>query len=163
MRKSPASSKPAQHEQKNYQLWEGLTWDTGKVSFLCDYRADKGQAHLASSACAPQWITAKGNFTFNTTKGGKELHLIMCAASVSAEGFSCCCNVSRNNDVHRLLRQGFHCTTKASYEAKKIPGCTNLTWFCWIMLNLVPVTPQLSMGGRGTKPGIWIQLSHRVH
>lgn len=64
-------------------------------------------------------LTAKGNFTFNMTKGGKELHLIMCAASVSAEGFCCCCNVSRNNDVHRLLRQGFHCTTKASYEAKK--------------------------------------------
>lgn len=85
----------------------------------------------------------------------------MCAASVSNEGFWS--NLSRNNDVHRLPRQGFHCTTKASYEAKKIPGCTNLTWFCWIMLNLVPVTPHFFIGRRGTKPGILIRLSHRVY
>lgn len=50
----PCKSKLVEHEQQNYQLWEALTGGTEKV--LCDYRADRGQAQLASSACTPQWI-----------------------------------------------------------------------------------------------------------
>jgi len=104
--------------------------------------------------------TAKGNFTFNMTKWGKELHLFMCAASVSNEGFCCCCNL--NDDIHRpnlsiwqltphypsrdLTAQQNQATRK-----KKIPGSANLTQFCCIMLNLVPVTPLAFYGWEGQR------------
>lgn len=93
-------------------------------------------------------LTAKGKFTSSMTKLGKELHLFMCAASVSNEGFWCCCNINRNTDIHELDLDTPHypgrdliAQQKQVTRKKKFPGSSNLTWFCWIMLNLVPVTP----------------------
>lgn len=97
-------------------------------------------------------LTAKGKFTFSMTKLGKELHLFTCAASVSNEGFRCCCNINRKNYIHELDLDILQLTPhypgrdliaqqKQAMRKKNFPGSANLTRFCWIMLNLVPVTP----------------------
>lgn len=63
----PCKSKPVEHEQQNYQLWEALTWDTEKVSCVIIGLAKVKHTWQALPVLLSE-LTAKNNFTFNVTK-----------------------------------------------------------------------------------------------